>query len=51
MKKTAAWVIAFLLMAMGAGCATPGSDLSYDKVVKENPGMAGVSDNNPNWRK
>jgi hypothetical protein len=50
-KKTAAWVILFLLMAIGAGCATPSSDLSYEKVVKENPGMGGASDNNPNWKK
>jgi hypothetical protein len=50
-KKIAAWVIILFLMAIGAGCATPSSDLSYEKVVKENSGMGGVSDNNPNWKK
>jgi hypothetical protein len=51
MKKAAAWVMIFLLMAIGAGCATSGSDLSYEKVVKENPAMGGASDSNPNWKK
>jgi hypothetical protein len=49
-KKTAAWVIIFLVMAIGAGCATPSSDLSYEKVVIENPSMGGASDNDSNWK-
>jgi len=51
MKRTAAWLIIFLVMAIGTGCATPGSDITYGKVVQENPAMGGASDNNPNWRK
>lgn len=51
MKKTVVWVVLLLFMAIGAGCATTSSDLSYDKVVKQEPGMAGTGDLNPNWRK
>ncbi len=52
MERIVKWVMVVLLMAFVAGCATTNQDLSYDKVRKENPGLAGgLNDGrNPNWR-
>ena len=53
MKKIAAWILVLVMMGFAAGCASMNMDpnLAYDKVYKENRGLAGgVGDNHPNCR-